>query len=185
MIPNNQKLVNSNLSTGADFFDETSGLGSILSKSEVEGVFKECGCFFGGLFWNALSVFWVYFYQKIHGVSCKNAVAVFVSSLVKQGRRFPCSCTSNFCTNRAKLAVKAIRKLLELVYTKLHQKIFPEHRWHGHDVFYVDGTTVSLDAPPRQSSPISPILQSKGRSWFSVNSCGACFFHVDGDAQSG
>jgi hypothetical protein len=153
VLQNNQNLVKSNFSKGTHFFEETSGLGSILSESEVEGVFKENGSLFGGLFWNSLSVFWVYLYQKIHGVSCSGAVTVFISSLVKMGRQFPSSCTSNFCTNRAKLAMKAIQNLLELVYEKLHQKVSPENRWHGHDVFYVDGATVSLDDTPANQAP--------------------------------
>jgi hypothetical protein len=152
VLLNNQNLVKSNLSKGTLFFEETSGLGSIFIGIGSQRRFQRERLSFGRSFleFPFRFFFWGggYLYQKIHGVSCSGAVTVFISSLVKMDRRFPCSCTSNFCTNRAKLAVKTIQKLRNLVYYKLHQKVSPENRWHGHDVFYVDGTIISLDDTP-------------------------------------
>ncbi|MDR0609429.1 MAG: hypothetical protein LBG58_04920 [Planctomycetaceae bacterium] len=45
-----------------------------------------------------------------------------------------------------------------------YQKVSPENRWHGHDVFYVDGVTVSLDDTPAAGS-----VSTNWRRLFTLN----------------
>jgi hypothetical protein len=102
-------------------------------------------------------------YQKVSGVSCACAVNTFVTFLINRCCRYPCNSTSNFCSKRAKLAFTALQKILSLLYNKVHRNIPPQDCWHGHEVFYVDGTEVTLDdTAANQAAFPQPESQKKG-----------------------
>ncbi|MDR2644312.1 MAG: hypothetical protein LBC74_16140, partial [Planctomycetaceae bacterium] len=54
-------------------------------------------------------------------------------------------------------------KILSLLYNKVHRNIPPQDCWYGHEVFYVDGTEVTLDdTAANQAAFPQPESQKKG-----------------------
>jgi putative transposase len=76
--------------------------------------------------------------------SCVAAVARVVVLLVALKRR-PCSTnTGAYCRARGKLSEKVIRQLTLDVGEGCEAQLDPQWLWHGHPIYLVDGTTVSM-----------------------------------------
>lgn len=51
---------------------------------------------------------------------------------------------SAYCQARARLPLTVLERLLELIIGKLQNEDFARHKWRGHRVFLVDGSSVSM-----------------------------------------
>ena len=118
---------------------ELSLLNEVLPEEVIQSIFKKYGCHFGGRFWNARNVLTIYLYQSILGMSCAEAILIFVSTFLESSNDHasPSPNTGNFCRNRSKLHPGAIMELMIYVYEKVEESIPESSLWHGHHVYYI------------------------------------------------
>lgn len=127
----------------------------------VERVFGEEKASFGGVY-TPLVVLAAWLRQTLHGESCRAALmwlALHVPELQEANRLG----TGNYCRMRCKLPVPALRRLTRETAGDAEAGALESWRWHGRDVFLVDGTTVSMpDTPANQHEYPQPNTQKPG-----------------------
>lgn len=83
--------------------------------------------------------------------SCSNAVSRVIAWLAAEDQPLSSPDPSAYCQARKRLPEGLLRRLLGLVGQRLQAQVPDAHRWQGHAVFIVDGSTLLMpDTPENQ-----------------------------------
>lgn len=110
------------------------------------------------------TTFWAFLGQSLRNGSCRDALLEVQAARANADLEPLSASTSSYCTARKeRLSVETIRSVHEHVGNQLVDSSAQGWRWHGREVYAVDGTSVSLaDTPENQESFPQPGGQKPG-----------------------
>ena len=108
--------------------------------------------------------FWAWVSQLIEGnASCAKAITLVQSWYCSAGLPSPSVTTSSFCRGRQRLSKDFLDGADALIKTYSDARLESSHRWYGHRLKAIDGTTFKLlDTPENQAVYPQPSGQAPG-----------------------
>ena len=90
-----------------------------------------------------VSTLFCFLFQCIEGTSCKNALATFNVTKIKNGLKSVSMNTSAYCRARAKICEKLLLRMCLSIGSQIEEQ---SHlwKWKGRNVKLVDGTTITM-----------------------------------------
>jgi len=120
----------------------------VLPAADVAKAFADAGTDFGTA---ARSVFtpettlWAFLSQVLaKDQSCRAAVARVLALRLDMGQTACSTNTAAYCRARAQLPATVLQRLTEQEGRNLEAQLPPDWRWHGKQVTWIDGTTLTL-----------------------------------------
>ena len=149
---------------------------SVLDAESIRRVFREEESLFGqeDIFSTEI-VLWAFLAQTLRdgkGVACSAAVADIATYLLQIGQRPPCGDTGDYCRARAKLNLRALRRLVVESAGHLEEAAAPSWLWKGLHAKLVDGFTFTMpDTPDNQREFPQLRLQRPGVGFPIARAC--------------
>lgn len=162
----------------ATAFVQQAGLpfASVLDAESIRRIFREEEALFGQQdLYTTEIVLWAFLAQVLRdgkGIACSAAVADIATYLLQTGRRPPCGDTGDYCRARAKLNLRALRRLAVESAEALEQAAPDEWLWKGWHAKLVDGFTFTMpDTPANQEAFPQLALQEPGIGFPIARAC--------------
>jgi hypothetical protein len=116
-----------------------------LSEDSILDALDEHGVKFRDRLFNPFTTIWGFLSQVLsEDKSCRDALTRIIAHRAASGLG-PCSPnTASYCVARARLPTAVLRSLAERTAQQLHDGLPQKWKWHGRDVFIVDGSHVSM-----------------------------------------
>jgi len=134
----------------ADPFLQADGLpfAGVLDAESIQQAFGREEALFGQTdLFSTEVVLWAFLAQTLRdgkGVACSAAVADIATYWLQHGHRPPCGDTGDYCRARAKLNLRALRRLVTGTAHQLETAAAPAWLWKGLHAKLVDGFTFTL-----------------------------------------
>jgi len=149
---------------------------SVLDAASIRRIFREEEALFGQQdLYSTEIVLWAFLAQVLRdgkGIACSAAVADIATYLLQTGRRPPCGDTGDYCRARAKLNLRALRRLAVESAEALEQAAPDEWLWKGRHAKLVDGFTFTMpDTPANQEEFPQLALQEPGIGFPIARAC--------------
>lgn len=123
-----------------------SALGESLSSATVDNLCRRAGHCWRKSFWNPRVTLLTFLLQVLDGAkSLRSAVSLLLVHLADRGEADLPSCDpSAFCQARQRLPCAVVHGAMVAVANRTHALVDAETGWHGHPVYLVDGSNVSM-----------------------------------------
>ena len=151
---------------------DESALGESLSPATVDDLCRSAGHRWRKSFWTPRVTLLTFLLQVLDGAkSLRSAVSLLRVHLVDGGEEDLPSCDpSAFCQARQRLPGAVVHGAMVAVANRMRTLVDAENGWHGHPVYLVDGSNVSMpDTPALQKEvtlqPCAIGASGRGGSW--------------------
>jgi Transposase DDE domain len=137
----------------------------VLSCRGIEEHARESGHRCRESFWSPGMTLLAFLLQVLSAEkTLRAAVASLLAQLAARGEKgLPSSDPSAYCQARRRLPASCVERPTRALAERMQDLVGPEHRWHGHRLQIVDGSTVSMpDTPALQKAFPQPSAQRRG-----------------------
>jgi hypothetical protein len=147
-------------------FARSTGLpfASVLTEANILDVLNDHGIKYRNRVFNPVTTIWGFLSQVLSDDhSCRDAVARVIAHQAASGARVCSPNTASYCNARSRLGRDVLRTLAMQTGQELQGGALQEWKWHGRNVFIVDGSHVSMpDTPQNQATYPQPEVQQPG-----------------------
>jgi putative transposase len=179
-LPLDSTVRNQSFHAVAESFLHDDGLpfSDVLSAESIAKVFRDRDALFGQDeedIYSTQIVLWAFLAQSLRdgkGASCAAAVEDIATYMHQSGQRAPCGDTGDYCRARAKLDLRALRRLTTGTARQLEADAEEAWLWKGLHAKLVDGFTFTMpDTPDNQEAFPQQTSQAPGIGFPIARAC--------------